>query len=178
MVVALAVRDSLLAMPSVSECPADAADVPVLILDLLQDLDPHVRNGHSEPVVEAHTTKGKGQAQSGHAGHVLSDGDAFGVQLVEHLVGDHEVYNSFLVYCSAKILVIAAREASGDVVSKRSGDMGMDDLRPNPVVDIEHAGDAVEAETVKMVLFHPKAEVTEQEPQNLVAPVVEQPAVP
>jgi hypothetical protein len=46
------------------------------------------------------------------------------------------------------------------------------------VVSVNHARDSIKAETVKLVLFHPEAQVTEQEPQHLVATVVEQSAVP
>lgn len=51
-------------------------------------------------------------------------------------------------------------------------------LRSNAMVDIEHARDAVETESVKLVLVHPKAQVAQQESHNFMVPVVEQSAVP
>lgn len=51
-------------------------------------------------------------------------------------------------------------------------------IRSNAVMHVEHAGHAVEAEPVKAILFHPEAEITEQEAQHLVVTVVEETAIP
>ena len=48
----------------------------------------------------------------------------------------------------------------------------------NTVVLVHHAGDAIEAEAVKLVFLHPKAQVAHEEPQNLVMAIIEQTAVP
>ena len=46
------------------------------------------------------------------------------------------------------------------------------------MVHVEHAGHSVETETIKLVLFHPKTQVTQKEAQNLMVTIIEQPAVP
>jgi len=46
------------------------------------------------------------------------------------------------------------------------------------MVDIHHAGHTVEPETVKLILFHVEPKIAEEEPENFVAAVVEQTAVP
>lgn len=46
------------------------------------------------------------------------------------------------------------------------------------MVEVEHAGDSIEAESIKLVLLYPEAKVTQKEPQHLMAAVVEQPAIP
>lgn len=46
------------------------------------------------------------------------------------------------------------------------------------MVGVQHAGDSVESETIEVVLLHPEAQVAEQEAQDFVMTVVEQPAVP
>jgi len=42
--------------PAVGQSPPDGLHVPVFIPGLLQQLDPHVRNGHSHAVVEPDST--------------------------------------------------------------------------------------------------------------------------
>ena len=46
------------------------------------------------------------------------------------------------------------------------------------MVRVEHAGNTIETVSIEPVLFHPEAEVTQQETQDLVVTVVEQTAVP
>ena len=42
--------------PPVSECPPDVGHAPVLVPSLLQQLHPHVRDGHGHAVVKPHTS--------------------------------------------------------------------------------------------------------------------------
>ena len=51
-------------------------------------------------------------------------------------------------------------------------------LRSDAVVLIEHARHAIEPESIKTVLVHPEPQVAQQEPQDLMVAVVEEPAVP
>lgn len=46
------------------------------------------------------------------------------------------------------------------------------------MMDIEHAGDTVKTETVKLILIHPETKVAQQKPENLVVSVVEKSAIP
>ena len=43
---------------------------------------------------------------------------------------------------------------------------------------VQHAGDSIEAETVKLVLVHPEAQVAQEKAEDLVTAVVEESAVP
>src|ERR1700712_1821945 len=52
------------------------------------------------------------------------------------------------------------------------------DSRSNTMMGVHHAGDTIETESVKVVLVHPEAKITEKEAENLVMSIVEQPAVP
>ena len=51
-------------------------------------------------------------------------------------------------------------------------------VRSNTMVTVEHAGDTVEAEAIKLVLLHPESKVTQEEAQHFMAAIVEQPTVP
>lgn len=46
------------------------------------------------------------------------------------------------------------------------------------MVQIEHAGNAIEAEAIKVILVHPESEIAQQESHDLVMAVVEESAVP
>jgi hypothetical protein len=88
LVVRLGVADTLLAVSSVRERVADVAEVPILVRgSFLEQLDPHVGDGHREAVVEADTAFGDGATERWHPRDVLRDGDRVGIQLVEHGVG-------------------------------------------------------------------------------------------
>lgn len=51
-------------------------------------------------------------------------------------------------------------------------------LRSNTVMGIQHAGYAIEPETIEIILIHPESKIRQQEPQHLMVTVVEKPAVP
>lgn len=91
----------------------------------------------------------------------FGDGDGLGVQLVEHIVGEHEVDNGFKVDSISKVFLVVARESVSDTV-----------------VEIHHAGDTIKAETIKAILLHVEAQVAQQKAHGLVAVVVEQTRVP
>ena len=73
----------------------------------------------------------------------------------------HQVNNGLQVCRGTKVLMVPTREASADTV-----------------VVVHHAGYAVEPETVKLVLFHPEAQVTHEETEDLMMSIVEQTTVP
>jgi len=72
----------------------------------------------------------------------------------------YEINNRLDIGCVAKVLVVSSRES-----------------RPNTMVFVHHTGHAVEAETVKLIFLDPEPEIREQEAENLVMPIVEQPTI-
>ncbi len=46
LIVALGIGNTLLSPAAILEGPADTFHIPILVLELLQDLDPHIGNGH------------------------------------------------------------------------------------------------------------------------------------
>lgn len=71
LIVALGVSDGAFHPPSVGERVHDVAHLPVLVALLLQQLDPHVRDGHAQPVVEPGAALRHRPAGRWHAGYVL-----------------------------------------------------------------------------------------------------------
>lgn len=58
--------------PSVCECVANVAQVPLIVVECLQDLNPLVCHSHIEAVVKAHATLLPWPAEAGHATHILT----------------------------------------------------------------------------------------------------------
>lgn len=102
-------------MPSVGQGEADVAEIPFFVLLLLEDLDPHVGDGHGESVVKANAAEGEGQAQGRHSRDILGHGYHIGIQLVEELIGQHEIHHRLLVHTGTKVLVVATRESTANV---------------------------------------------------------------
>jgi hypothetical protein len=46
------------------------------------------------------------------------------------------------------------------------------------MMGIEHARNPIKPKSVKVVIVHPESQIAEQKPEDLVAPIIEQPAVP
>lgn len=91
----------------------------------------------------------------------FSDGYAVRVQIVKHVVGNHQVCDSLGIDTISKVLVVVAREAES-----------------NTVVSVHHARHSVESETIKSVLLNEEPKVAQQEPHHLIAAIVEQTRIP
>jgi hypothetical protein len=158
---ALGISNRLLSVPPISEREADIAHIPFVIGFLFEYLDPHIRNSHGKPVVESNPTKGKRKTKSGHTRDILGNCHAIRVYLMQHLIGEHEIYYSFFINCRAKVLVVAARKSPSKRqlnCTKVSQEFLIEDaLRSNAMVIIQDARDAVESEAVKTILVHPEA---------------------
>mmetsp|Transcript_5318 Transcript_5318/g.7197 ORF Transcript_5318/g.7197 Transcript_5318/m.7197 type:complete len:466 (+) Transcript_5318:635-2032(+) len=162
LVVGLGVGDALLIVASVLQAERDVAQVPgVVIMPLFHHLHPLVRNGHLQSVVEPDPALRHRPAECWHAAHVLTDGHNVRVERVQHVIGQHQVAHAVYVRVQTKVLRVVACE-----------------LVLQPVVSVHHGGDAVEPESVKLVLLHPPAQVGEEEAHGLPMGVVEQAGIP
>lgn len=109
---AFGVGDGLLAVSSVGQCEGQTTHVPFIVGFLLQPFDVHVWDGHGESIVESDTAECVWETQSRHAGHILGDGNAIGVELVQHVVGEGEVCHTLFVDAGTEVLVVSAGEAA------------------------------------------------------------------
>ncbi len=160
LVVALDIRDGLFVGAAVGELPEYRCGMPVLVLFLLEGLDPVVGDAHGHAVVKADAAVLERDSQAGHAAHLLGYGDSLRVHLVDKDVGEGQIYDGVLVLAAVVIVGIAAEGLS------------------EAVVVVEHRGDAVEAETVEVVFLKPIFAVRQQEVEHLVLAVVEAERVP
>ena len=141
---ALGVRDCLFGVPAVAQRRDEVPHGPLLVWQVLDDLDPPVRHPHCESVVEPHAALGDRAAQCGHPGDVLRDGDALLGARVDQLVGQHQVHHSVHIGGEAKVLRVRPRECGVDAV-----------------MVVQHGGHPVKPEPVELVLLEPPLDVGE-----------------
>ena len=141
LVMALGIGDSLLVGTTVGQFPNNAGGVPVLVLALLDGLDPIVGDTHRHAVVKTDAAILETAGQTWHAAHLLSDGDGIGVDFVDEDIGKCQVGDGIGILTAVVIVIIAAESLS------------------QAMAVIEHRGHAVKAETVKLVLFQPELAV-------------------
>jgi len=116
LVVGLAVGDRLLLVPAVREGVDNVAEVPPLVWELLEQLDPHIGDGHGQSVVKASSAVLHRAAEPGHPGHVLGDGNGLRVERVNHVVREHEVHEGLPVNAGPKVLTVVAAKADAKSV--------------------------------------------------------------
>ena len=160
LIVGLAVCDGLLLRPARGEHPVHLTDVPVLVPLGLEGTDPEIGHAHAQAIVKADAALPDGQAHAGHAGHVLCNGDGHGIDAVDQLVGKLEIGHRVRVGVHGEVLVVVIEGGAQTVVM------------------IEHAGDAVEPESIEMELLDPVLAVGKQEMLHLRLGIVKQAGVP
>mmetsp|Transcript_1953 Transcript_1953/g.7602 ORF Transcript_1953/g.7602 Transcript_1953/m.7602 type:complete len:260 (-) Transcript_1953:1246-2025(-) len=106
LIVRLDVRDGLLGVTAVAQRAHHFEHAPLLIGAFFQILHPKVGDGHGQTSVETDAAFVDGQAQRGHAAHVLRDDFNFRVQRVKHLVREHQVHNTVDVRGGRKVLFV------------------------------------------------------------------------
>ena len=161
LIVGLAITDNLLLVAPVCEGVNDVSHLPLVVRHLLEELDPHVGGSHGKAVVKAETTLRDGTAEGRHARHVLGDGEAPRADRVDKVVGKHQVNAGINVGGHAEVVIVTVHEC---VV--------------HSVMLVQDRGDAVEAETVKLVLLDPPPQVGEEEAENLPRGVVVDARIP
>jgi len=86
LVMALSVRDALLKMAPVCERVGNVTHVPCVVLHVLEELDPLVRNRHGEAVVKADAPDVCRDTKKRHPRHIFGDGDDIGEEGMQDIV--------------------------------------------------------------------------------------------
>ena len=109
LVVTLGIGDCLLVGAAVGEFPEYRSGFPLLILELLDGLNPVVGNTHRHAIVETYAPILHLSRQPWHATHFLSNGDGMGINVVNELVGKSEIGNSISILITIVVVVISAK---------------------------------------------------------------------
>jgi hypothetical protein len=103
---------------------------------------------------------------------------------MEHFVRERKVRNAFFINAWIEILMVTPGKSPisksimlpfGKVEAKShmSNLRGMYPLRSNPMMNIKNACNAIEPKAVKVILLHPKTEVTQEKPKDFMVAIVE-----
>lgn len=82
----LAVRDALLPMAAIRQRMDNVREIPFIVGFVLEEFDPHIRNGHGEPIIKANPAFVYRRAKQGHARDVFSNRDNFGEQGMHSII--------------------------------------------------------------------------------------------
>ena len=140
LVVAFDIRDCPFVLAAAGQFVPEGPHVPVFVRDV-QEFEPVVRHPHCEPVVEPYASVLFRHCQPWHSRDILRDGRDLSFQVVAEFVGHCEICDGVPVDIRAEVVVVAC-----ECVSKS-------------VVEVEHACDAVEPESVNVVLLDPEPAV-------------------
>mmetsp|Transcript_13633 Transcript_13633/g.30991 ORF Transcript_13633/g.30991 Transcript_13633/m.30991 type:complete len:257 (+) Transcript_13633:4385-5155(+) len=151
LVMRLHIAHTFLLPASVCQRVHNVPHVPRIISRLLEKLDEHVRDCHSQTVVKTKASVIHWQAEGRHATHILANSDGSGHQTVDQVVCQHEVDVALNVCIRTKVLMVATCVALADAVGV-----------------VKHRCDTIESESIEAVLFQPPADVGEQEAEDLV----------
>ena len=84
---ALRVRDTFLTMAPVRERMDNVGHVPGIILHVLEEFDPLVRNCHGEAVIKTNAPNACRATKKGHPRHIFSNGNDIGEERMQDIVG-------------------------------------------------------------------------------------------
>ncbi len=107
LVMAFAIRDSLLIGTSVCQLPEYRSGMPILILLLLDHLNPIIRYTHSHTVVETNATISIFRSQTGHTAHLFSDGYSVRIHLMDKHIGKGKI--SYGISVLIAIIIVGIR---------------------------------------------------------------------
>ena len=154
------VADGAFVCAAVGEFVPEEADGPILVADVADELEPTLRHAHGHAVIEADATFCDGGADAGHTADILGDGQGIRADGVDDGVGEGEVGVGILIHGAVEVHPIVG------------------EVHAQAMVEVEHGGDAIEAETVEVVLIKPEAAVGEEEVEDVRLAVVEATGVP
>ena len=160
LVVAFHIGHCILSGAAHTHAAPHTKDVPVFVTQVPYGVNPHIRQPHTQPIVESDAAISNGQAHTGHARHIFGNGHGHRIHLTDHLVGQLQIGDGLCMGIVGEILVIGV------------------EVRAQAVVVVEHGGDTIEAEAVKVVLGHPEFQIAQQEVDDAGLAVIKALGVP
>ena len=145
LVVAFAIRNRLLVGPSVLHFPEDATGFPVFIAKFLDGLYPIVWDIHRHAIVEAIASIFVFSGKAWHTTYFFGYSDSMRIHFMDEFVGKCQVADGIVIFVTIKVITIAAEGFA------------------QTMTIIEHGGNSIETETIKMEFFQPILTVGKQE---------------
>ena len=137
LIVRFTVTDHLFVGAADGEFIINMIQIPMLVRCSFQQADPHIRFSHGKAVVKANATLGNGNAQSGDGRHILRDQQSIRIDLPGQFCCQLQICHSFNIRIHGEIFAVVGKSHAQTVIM------------------IEHRGNAIEPESIKMVLRQP-----------------------
>ena len=160
LIMALGVGDGAFMGPAVGQGFPYPLHMPFFIPLFLDGFYPEIRNSHGQTVVEPCTALAVGHGDTGQAAHVFGDGDGFGMNSMNQIVGQNQVVQGIFFDVRPEVFFIVIEGS------------------PQAVVLVEHGGDSVEPEAVNIVFGKPVGAGREEKMDHLILAVVETAGIP
>ena len=119
----------------------EPTQVPVFIFGVGHQFEPAIRHTLRETVIESDSAMIAGSGQAGHTAHIFGNGHRIRPEFVYQFVCEGQIGDRLRVDRIVKVRAVV-REAGAQ-----------------SVMCIEHAGDAIETESIDPVLVEPEADI-------------------
>ena len=134
---------------------------PILVLALLEQLDPIVRNAHRQTIIETDAARSRRSRHPRHPAHLLGNAQMHTrPHRCYQIISQRQIYQRIAVNLIPKVILV-----------------GTEIVHITPM-EINHGRHPVETETVKMEFLHPVTQVRQQETPHLVTREIEHPRPP
>ena len=154
LVVAFHIGNRVFSGPAQAHITPHLANVPLLVGHFFHSTNPHIGEAHAKTVVKADTAFLDGKAHAGHTGHIFRDGNSLGIHLTNQFIGKLQIGDCFHMSIIGEVFAVGVK------ISTKS------------MVMIQHGGNSVKTETVKVILGHPEFQVAQQEVNDSVLAVI------
>ena len=160
LVVTFGIRDGFFVCAAISHLPENRRRFPIFVALFLDQLDPEIRDVHSQPVIESEAAVLELTCEAGHTADIFGNRDGVGLDFVNHFVRQHQVANGVVVLVTVEIIAVT-HECFAETVAV-----------------VKHRRDAVETEAVEMEFLQPVLAIRHQEVKHVIFTVIETEAVP
>src|SRR5574344_1234852 len=106
LVVAFTIGYCLFIRTAIFHLPENTARLPILILQLLDGLDPEVRDIHCHTIIKTITTIIKLCSQPRHTAHLFCNSDSIWIHLMNQLIGKCQITDGIVILATIKIVTV------------------------------------------------------------------------
>ena len=109
LIMTLGITNRFLILTAVRHLVKDMTRFPILILHLLDILNPEIRNTHRQTIIKSHTSVFYCRSQTRHTTHLFGYTNSIGLHLVNNLVGQSEIHNRIAILITIEITGITIK---------------------------------------------------------------------
>ncbi len=159
-VMTLCIADGMFLHPFIGQFIKHIPDIPLLVLFLLNQLNPIIRYPHTHPKIKSDAPFFRRHSQSGHPAHIFRNGYCSRIHLMNHFIGQRQISNGIFILVSVIIKFILRK------------------ITAQTVIPVQHTGNPVKAEAVKMKFISPILTIRQQETKHFILAIIKATGIP